>query len=264
MPLIEDATKVYVGTQQVSKIYIGTDLVWETSEFSPDQITGLGLWLDASQLALANGATVSPWPDLSGAGRNAAVVDTAPVYRATAFNGHPTVEFVGGTGLVQRLQVAGLGTALSGKTQYTMFLVLNAHTLSQSPAIGDAPTGAAYEWLLEYDTAGGLFWSHGNGKYRSYAAVTTVNTPHLLTLHHTPSGPRLYRTSTEMTSYTLGPSGDTAQTVPSLGADFLLTGYFNGALGFDGFLSEVLWYDHALTTTERVNVETYLKTKWGL
>ena len=61
--------------------------------FSPDSITGLNGWFDASQLGLTDGAGVTTWPDLSGQGRH--LIAGTPVYTEDVLNGLPVVRFDG-------------------------------------------------------------------------------------------------------------------------------------------------------------------------
>jgi hypothetical protein len=67
MPSLHDAAALRLGDQVVSKVMLGSNQAWPKL-FKPTDLSGLRLWLDASQLSLANGATVNPWPDLSGNG----------------------------------------------------------------------------------------------------------------------------------------------------------------------------------------------------
>jgi hypothetical protein len=76
MTVINDADKLYLGTQAVDRVYAGANLVWP-SGFSPTDLPGLRVWLDATQLALADGAPVSPWPDLSGKGNDGNIPSSA-------------------------------------------------------------------------------------------------------------------------------------------------------------------------------------------
>jgi hypothetical protein len=68
----------------------------------PQSIAGLKVWLDASQLALADGAALASWPDLSGAGNHGAIVGTpGPAVRANAINGQRVVRFKANEGRVR-------------------------------------------------------------------------------------------------------------------------------------------------------------------
>lgn len=64
----------------------------------------------------------------------------------------------------------------------------------------------------------------------------------------------------------LGPSGDIGPVVPNVGTDVMIGGYYvpDAIFGLTGYLCEVIYYDHALTDDDRLQVEDYLKGKWGL
>ncbi len=64
---------------------------------SPLDIAGCELWLDASQLALADDAAVTTWPDLSGNGYDAtqATAENKPICKTAVLNGLRVVRFAG-------------------------------------------------------------------------------------------------------------------------------------------------------------------------
>ena len=125
-----------------------------TQGWNPTQIPGLAVWLDATQVTgHADGEVLLVWADASGLSRNATSIDVAarPVYRRDAINGQPAVEFNGGNSSAARFQIPGLGAVLSGKTEYTMFFVVNRRPGSgATPCIVCAPVSAAFQWLVEY------------------------------------------------------------------------------------------------------------------
>ena len=51
MTAVNDADKLYLGTEEVARVYAGGALVWEpptAGPFAPDDLAGLAVWLDAS------------------------------------------------------------------------------------------------------------------------------------------------------------------------------------------------------------------------
>ena len=264
MPLLNTADDVRFGSVTVDAVHAGPVKVWPApAVWTPADIPGLGLWLDASQLALADGAAVTVWPDASGAGRHATAMDTPPVYQSAVMNGSPGVVF--NTSPVTRLLVPGWGTALSGKTEYTLFLVLNqtAH-MGNYPVIAAAPTYTTWAWLLEWDISRSFYWGSGANSLRLYGLNATVGAPYLFTLHKLTAGPKLYLNRVDhSTNYTVSSGVDMAPTVPNIGADVNLGGYYTGDYGITGPVSEVIWYDHAITDAERLQVEDYLTVKYG-
>jgi hypothetical protein len=255
-----DLKSAYWGDDPVKKLYVGDDLLW-SSEFTPASIPGLGLWLDASTITgLSPGDPVTTWPDASGLGRHATPVLTAPIYHSTSFNGHPAVYF-GGTS--RRLLIPGLGTALTGKTQYTVFYVAKVASFGYGVIIS-APPNTVWRWLIEYEPSGSIYWGHGAG-YRQYASGHLAsNTSYIQTFHYTADDPRYYLNGTEVAVATYGGGGDMQDDVPNVDGDGLLGSYYDGQYPVDGVIAEVIWYDHALTTEERLAVEAYLASKWSI
>ena len=257
MPLLNTADKVYVGAAQASAVYLGANKVWPTvsGTFTPSDLPGLGLWLSASNITATEGASVTAWTDASPAHHNATLVGSdAPTYN-TALGGVPAVSF---TGTDHRMQVAGFGTALSGKTAYTLFLRVQSFDNSNYPIMLTAPTYAPWTFVIEHNADAGVFWGHGNGCYRC-----SVPPPSPLSTWHTYSfvfaaTPHFYVDGSELAIGFLGPSGDMQPMVPDGGADVLLGTYYEGSYGWNGLISDALWYDHALTDTERGQVETWL------
>jgi methionine-rich copper-binding protein CopC len=65
----------------------------------PAGVTGLALWLDASQLTgLSDGATLNTWNEMSGLGNHATRTTGAPTYETNELNGQPVVRFPVGNG----------------------------------------------------------------------------------------------------------------------------------------------------------------------
>jgi hypothetical protein len=75
---------------------------------------------DATELELADGDSVSTWPDLLGNYDASAV--TAPTYRANGINGHPSVEFDG------TATAMDTGFAHDTDTPYSLFVVVERLT----------------------------------------------------------------------------------------------------------------------------------------
>lgn len=65
----------------------------------PAGVTGLALWLDASQLTgLSDGATLNTWNEMSGLGNHATRTTGAPTYETNELNARPVVRFPVGNG----------------------------------------------------------------------------------------------------------------------------------------------------------------------
>jgi hypothetical protein len=268
VPLLNEADAIYLGKKPVDSMWLDGLMVWPTPlvVFAPDQLPGLGLWLQADKItALADGDPVSTWYDASSKGRNATAYGNAPKYRGAAVNGMPAVEFTGQSAIT-RLKVPGWGTALTGSSSYTMFQVIQQRgNFGNYPVIATAPTDSIWQWLVEYDSNPGWFyWGHGNGRFRYYNAAVPLNQTRLFSFVHADGVPKFYQQGVEQTTYSFGGGGDLLPTVPNIGTDVIVGGYYEGSYGIDGYLCALLWYDRALSDPERLQVETYLKEKWSI
>jgi hypothetical protein len=260
MTVLNTANKLFIGSTPVSAAYAGANKVFP-SGFNPASVVGLTVWLDASQLALADGAAVSPWTDLSGRNNHGTIVGTpAPKVRTNALNGNRVVRFTMNEGRVRgncdmtwsglpapaynytlvyvtRQWGGNVGRVFSGLYPGTNFLV-GFHSSGQDTAYdgstflvpatawGAVPT----PWKL-YGMTGFNTGSGGNDKFYSNGVV-------------------------------LGTGGGGT----GLQANYNLSGYeaTGTAETCDCEVAEMLLYHHELTNADRVAVEGYLRGKWGL
>lgn len=232
--------------------------------FTPASIAGLGLWLDAKAITgTSDGTAVATWTDASGQARNATAMATAPVYRAAGLNNQPAIEFV--TTADNRYQIAGLATALSGATQYTICYVAALRTFTQSPIVLTAPSNAAFQFMIQFSDSTHCYWAHTSTNYRQVTTPAGVGPPGYLSFVRdtTPSAHTYLSSGADCAFSAVGSSGDMLVPVASLSGDAIMGGYYDStSCRWDGFISEILFYNRALTATERGNVENYLKNKW--
>ena len=144
--------------------------------FNPKSISGLSLWLDASDSSTItlNGSNVSQWRDKSGAAAPAAAQSTAasqPAYNASGLNGRGTIDFA-----TTRSLVFGSSTAsfnyLHNATGGTVFMVVRPGDSSDPNAYGP--------FLCNHNDTGantgiGLIFDDRSGVSRNNALVATVN-----------------------------------------------------------------------------------------
>jgi hypothetical protein len=72
----------------------GSTQVYTVAVYAPRAISGIGLWLRADSMALANGASVNPWNDSSGNGNNFPSSGSA-TFQSAVINGLPVVRIAG-------------------------------------------------------------------------------------------------------------------------------------------------------------------------
>lgn len=224
----------------------------ETASLLPT--AGLVVRLDASQLALADGATVSPWPNVASAGIPGTMVGSpAPTFRAgRAPSLLPVVRFLAGQGAMRMT-----GTGIT--TPFTLLIVAhltstgaNAQRIAAADYAAVPSNNLLFGWWNNYQDAlydGG--WAAGEP---SVAATTQWK---LYSFDKTGASPvRLFSDGTYLKS---GGSG-----TQNLGNTFDLSGY-NGTgtqETSDCEVAEVLIYNRVLSDTERQQAESYLRNKW--
>jgi hypothetical protein len=217
---------------------------------------GLTIQLDATQMGLSDGAYVNSWPSLVGSltGTNISTAPYRPVMRFNALNTKPVVRFIIGSGL----RWSGTGIDLNWTVIYVgrMWgtsagrIVTSTYTPSNL-LIGywngfenvayvegfltpDARRSQTTQWRLVTGTGEGVpgdarAWLYENGIYQSGGQPASQNG----------GGWKGY---------------------------FNLNGYAATSTEetCDSEIAELLFYNRRLTDPERVSVEGYMRTKWGL
>ena len=233
------------------------DLVYQKKlEWAPTEIAGLHVWLDADQLGLADGAAVSPWPNL-GAGADPGIVGTpAPKLKTGTLNGKSVVRFTANEGRVRsaadwggpiydwtviyvcRWWGTNVGRAFS--IQYPPSnLLIGMHT-SQPDTMYDNGT-----WLVLGTGWNG--WTPGSAPWRLYGGDSKTSV-----------GSRFFINGVQVNGLVSGVGG--------FSNGWALSGYdaSGSSETMDLDVAELLIYDRRLTDPERVQVEDYLRAKWGL
>jgi len=226
--------------------------------FNPATITGLKLWLDSSVGITKDGSNnVSQWDDQSGFNNHATQLTGGlqPVYQASSLNGKPVLVFNG----AKRMSIsASINTATA--LPLTFFAVTSG-TLSTDNLFDSDSAGAKFAFHPGVCGANTVHLASCQPQLNGLALITTGN---YLTVQAYISGNRTieaWRNGVSIGTLSGTPTAAQASfTSPCLGGVncSAVPAYFNGNVG------EVLIYFAQLTTTQRQNVESYLKTKWGL
>lgn len=233
---------------------------------APSLPSGLRLWLRADDLALADGADVTAWPDASGVGSGATAASAsgvAPTFNATCFGGMPCVHFDGSSALANK-------TAAFAGEDLSVFAVMR-----------DTGTLTAY--------GSGIFFLRGSEV--GFGSKVTVAVPQadddpapvgsnvrVMMLdwsgspadpgHRSLSKPSLLGATYSQQGITAFVDGCLELSAPprvASGAGFEV-GSRNLEMGryFVGDVAEILVFDRALNVTERAAVNAYLWAKWSL
>jgi hypothetical protein len=213
----------------------------------------LKFWLSADALAgLGNGASVGTWPDLSGWNNNAYQNNSGnqPLYLTNLLNGHSVVCFNGTNSYFN------LPNFLTGATGEEAFVVLKvaANPPSVRQSLWDMGSGA-----IEYYpyTDGTIQESFG-----VQATYILGNSAQPLTQYH------VYQVSSQTNNWAAWINGlllyQTTNTTYHYSSSPLLGKFSGYSTYFAGDIAEVLIFNRGLTTGERLTVNSYLNSKYGL
>ena len=210
-------------------------------------LNGLKLWLDADggvNYDSSNG--VSGWADQSGSG-NSAVTTTGPrpAYISNAIGGKPTVRFSWAPIYYNAMLMSG---PLTLGTQTSIFTVVSFSRFDANSRI----ISNEGHFALTTDDSGNFATYYGNGGWnntQSHALIVSAGQFNIL---------ESVNTGVE-SAYANGIFLDLRSN--PMGA--FTTGYDLGR-GLGGDIAEVLVYDRALTSAERVTVENYLNQRYNV
>ncbi len=208
--------------------------------FSPIDIAGLKLWLKADLLALVDGDPVGTWPDSSGNANNATQATSGfrPVYKTGIVNGLPAVKFDGVDDF--------MGFTPLTTIQSAFFVVKNLASGGNQPFAPILGGTSTFDWigggattLLDSSFASANLIS-GSGYVNGVSTVVaSIVRPLVFAL---------------LEVIAIGPTA----------ANYLTQDRTNFNRNWDGYYAEVILYDSALGSTDRVKVENYLLAKYGL
>ena len=253
--------------------------------FSPSNIPNLGLWLDANVGVTYDGSNrVSQWNDQSGNGRNVtqtAVASRKPTFLSNQLNGKPAIDFYGSSNSANVL-VGTNKDFMYDAGAASVFVVLASNSLINPPngdtnvflisERGGSPI-TTYAIVAAQQTA--------TSKLNAFMVATPAGQTEFRLSYQLPNGygtaydqtwriATMIDTGTSMSGYVNGELGVTVGytltrgTTPSP-TEFLIGANTSGATSsFNARVAEIIIYSRALNDTERVQVENYLKSKWGI
>jgi hypothetical protein len=217
--------------------------------------------IDARELGLSAGASVSTWADLSA---NAVALDVTqatsgsqPTFRTTGLDGGPSVEFDGGDSLA--LPVAPNGV-IGGDATYTVVCVFTVTNVSSIRGLFGLRDDSAGLFHLVALTDSTYSFSTLNGSTSNAAASpVTLNTPTLLIGTRDSSGAKLYLNGVQGTD---GASG--AVSGNGTGFPFTVGRISNGLWNHLGHVAYAAIYNEVLSTDEREALEAELMADFGI
>ena len=215
--------------------------------FDPTQVTGLQGWWKADSLALSDGAPVASWTDSSTHGRNA-TPGVAPTFVLNPLSmGKPAVHFTSGT--VLRFTAIPIATpagytiiAVTFRAAGWTLNVMSANTGSPAPEGLDCGGGNA---VYMSDAGGRVVAPIQSNRWSVY----TQTSDYASTYHGFENGMPL----------TLGATGGWASA-----NHYDQIGMRGDGDSGDGYIAELLFYDHVLSDADRLSVEKYLGDKYAI
>lgn len=258
--------------------------------FSPDKITGLRAWWDATDastlyqasggsLASLDGDPLGEWRDKSGSGNHwvQAAGTNKPALRKTVKNLKDIIRF---DGVNDFMAITGSNSSLKSlhDGDNTIFVVMNVSSLAAPRVVFDSnggTTGATGMYLGTNSTSLShqIFNSSGTVPLSPSVATTAASyiaaaTWYVFSFVSDPAN-----ATAANRSYIYKNAGSLQQTNTSTGTpssanslNNLMLGGTNpsGGIPFVGDFGEIIIYDSALSAGNRALVENYLNNKWGV
>lgn len=226
---------------------------FEAAEFSPEDIAGLDVWLDVSQLiGFVNDDPVTSWTDMSGNGHHGiAEVGggfVAAKYKTNIINGLPCIKFENDN-TEYRLNPAPFSSG--GGTGFVV-LKLTVETNNY----GLWRTGSNGDPTFYPHTSGNIYDQFGSTARRNADPTPSLINAHVYSVLSNTNDWRAFINGTVFITDAVNTIGWSTSYWPigSNGAGYFLNGH----------IGEILIYNAALSDPDRVLVESYLIDKWAI
>lgn len=242
-------------------------IVWVTAPtaFSPTQLGGLNLWLDASQLTgLTNGQALTTWVDKSANAYTGTAV-AGPTYQTNVLNSKPIVRFNGTSQYVDFGNVVNIGT----NSGLTIFSIIKFNTATNAGIVNKTLFGPGTGRWAQWRDSGniGTFVALDNLAPPEAKYLDSSTTPMLLETAWDRQTISIFKNATQQ-----GASVASVSAANLTNTYKLLVAAYNDGTGlapqagyyYNGDVAEVLVYLVPLTPFDRQKVEGYLAWKWGL
>jgi hypothetical protein len=220
--------------------------------FSPKNISGLSLWLDANDPAgtgtQPSAGALATWVDKSGSSNDMTAVSTAPSF----LNAPPGVVIFDGSGYY-----SNSNPVLSNV--YTLFITYVSSETYTGPLY---TTGASSGYSGLFPNEGGnLYLTRGDSTWYSSSTMLPNNQLNLVSISYSAN-----EVGSNISLYYNGSNSiTTTQSNTITYSNFLLgSRQSGGTSSFYGVMLEVIAYNGTLTTHQRQSVEGYLAQKWKL
>lgn len=242
---------------------------------NPNVIPNLEIWFNADVANATNfgnniptnGGGVKTWTDRASLTHDAneSVANRQPLWNASQANGYGTIRFDGSN---DRLSVNPINSWAYSLSGVSLFVVAKSLALSGTPVITTTDqSGFRFRWNTYYEVgmAGGLAASTVAGDTTSYHSFALIfdgsQTDADTTVQNNKRLKFYYDKVQQSLTFTANVNAATAST----GSNFYMgVGTTGTANYWNGEIAEILIFRRTITSSERVAVENYLDTHWGL
>lgn len=220
------------------------------------------IWLDASSIAVANGANVANWTDLSNGeifSASAAGGSNLPSYATSAVNGLPAVVFDDSN--AERLKLNPFNNMAS--SEFTIMLVFSTPNTDEALLSYAIPSNSN-EYLLF--RAGNLS-SYVNGNNNSGGAFNNGNFNILSTTWRSSDGQLLhFRNGANVNTGTISTGGSIANggSLTIGGEQDAVDGNYAANQDLNGSIAEIIIYKNRINDAQRILIENYLSEKYNI
>jgi len=218
--------------------------------FTPTNQSGLLLWMDSSNLGLANNDAVNAWNPRGGDSAQSAniVGSPSPTYKTAVLNGLGVVEFVAGEGRVR-------GVLTDTGTTYTIVALARLTTGSANRVFSGVYMPR--NWLLGWHASKSVLTGYAGAFLDPGGSANDTNW-RIISFTQSGSSGILYEFGVS--------TGSSSGLTDRLGDKFAFSGYdASGTLETTSCqIAEFIVYNSALVTLDRQVIEGYVAWKWGL
>lgn len=223
------------------------------SGFSPKNISGLAVWLDATDTSTLtfNSTSVSQWADKSGNGRNATQATALNQPTTGTINGKQAIAF---DGTSDHLSLGDLSAAFpSAATAF--YVVTKSEGANQGSYMAASTSNNAGWWRFGGGSSYlGIFRNNRLGATAINLDANNVNCVGVLSSSSTYD---VYLQGTRILTTTADFAGGTNHLIGA-GMDSSSNLYY-----IQGRIGEVIYYNRALSAADIATVYKYLSKKWG-
>ena len=223
---------------------------------TPQTISGLSLWLYGDDPGMTISTGVSVWPDRSGKNRNAtqSTAGKQPINTNT-INGRKVVTF---QGVDDTMEIAAASDF--NATSQTIFIVSRQTSLAFAVLWHKAANSAVTNGVIVRYRLDGAIWLYQKGSGSPQTLTTYAATNTNLNVFSIVLQP------TSQQGWVNGTSRATASDAQAYGnnSSIWLGSRMDEAEFLAGDIAEIIYYNRALSTSERRTIEQYLSKRWGV